>query len=74
MATAAAIPTSRRKGEFSFDKKINEFKRAATALEFAPDGAARGVKFLSAEFKNKLGYTIKWTGGALHPTGSVVPS
>jgi hypothetical protein len=63
---------------FSFPEKINEFVRAGTALQFAPDpsgtGVARAVKFLYAQFVNKTEYKIVWDGGDLNPTGAVTPS
>ncbi len=61
-------------GAFDFEKKVNEFKRAGTALEFAPDGLARAVKFLAADFKKGVyDYKILWDGSAVNPLGAVTP-
>jgi hypothetical protein len=60
-------------GEFNFDKKINEFVRAGTCLQFAPDGLARAVQFAVGDFKDKLNYAIGWLGGVLNPSGAIVP-
>ena len=60
-------------GAFDFEKKLNEFQRAGTCLQFAPDGLARAVKFAAAKFTNKLEYLIEWAGGAANPTGAVAP-
>ena len=63
---------------FSFPEKVNEFVRAGTALQFAPDpsgtGIARAVKFVTAQFTSKGNYVIEWAGGALNPVGAVTPS
>ena len=62
-------------GAFSFEKKVNEFVRAGTALQFAPDEAARAVVFDTiSSFIDKLNYKIIWKGGVLNPTGAVTPS
>jgi hypothetical protein len=62
-------------GAFSFEKKVNEFVRAGTALQFAPDEAARAVVFDTiSSFVDKLNYKIIWKGGVLNPTGAVTPS
>ncbi|MGP8208717.1 MAG: hypothetical protein ACLQVK_22135 [Acidimicrobiales bacterium] len=58
---------------FSFPEKVNEFVRAGTALQFAPDEGARAVKFAAAQFLDKGNYVIEWEGGALNPTGAVTP-
>ncbi len=62
---------------FDFPEKVNEFVRAGTALQFAPDpsgtGIARAVKFLTAQFTNKTEYVIEWAGGALNPAGAITP-
>ena len=60
------------KGAFDFEKKINEFKRAGTALQFAPDRVARAVRFLQADFHKGINnFRILWEGGAMNPTGAV---
>ena len=59
---------------FSFPEKVNEFARAGTALQFAPDEVARAVKFAAAQFLDKGNYVIEWEGGALNPTSAVTPS
>ncbi len=52
-----------RRSVLGFPKKVNEFVRAGTALQFAPDpsgtGIARAVKFLTAQFVSKDEYVIE---------------
>jgi len=62
------------KNAFDFEKKVNEFVRAGTCLQFAPDGLARAVKFAAAKFEDKLRYLIEWDGGVAIPQGAVAPS
>ena len=63
-------------GAFSFPKKVNEFVRAGTALQFAPDEIARAVVFNTASsfVEGKYGYKIIWDGGVLNPVGATAPS
>ena len=55
------------------EKKVNEFVRAGTVLEFAPDREARAVKFLKAQFVDKLNYRTLFEGSYLTTGGPAVP-
>jgi hypothetical protein len=60
---------------FNFDTKINEFERAGTVAQFAPDGIVRGVDFNKelSSFVSKRDYSIFWDGGYRYPLGTMRP-
>ena len=62
-------------GAFNFDTKINEFERAGTVAQFAPDGIVRAVDFNKSlsSFVAKLDYSIFWDGGYRYPLGTMRP-
>lgn len=61
--------------QFDFAKKVNEFVRGGIVAQFAPDGAARAVRFDKdlSYFGNKLDYRIRWDGGYVLPQGPAKP-
>jgi hypothetical protein len=59
---------------FAFPKKIGEFTRAGTVVQFGPDGKARAVRFVqgASEFHSESKYYVPWQGGYVFPATAAV--